>query len=147
MKLIKSFFILLFGSILFMACSSNDNDEQTNVDDPILGTWNLKYQKIGSVIINDTDCHQQSYIKWNSDLTAERATYLNDGQGGDCYLYTSSNGTWELISEDESEFNDYNYRYTDSETGQGVEEEIIFVDDNNIIIDYGSIDFYYEKIN
>lgn len=141
MKNLKLITVLCLS--LCLNCSSNDDDNTTNVNDPIVGKWYLKYQKIGSTIINDTDCHQQSYIQWNSDLTAKRDVYINDGQGGDCQLYSSDTGTWEVITD--NEFNDDNYRFIGA--NQSVDEEIIFVDDNNIIIDYGFSDFYYEKSN
>ncbi|MGC1471823.1 MAG: lipocalin family protein [Psychroserpens sp.] len=144
MRILKLSLIIVL-SLLLNCSSDDDSSSPVNVDDPIVGTWNLKFQQVAGQTLNDTDCNQQSYITWNSDLTSERVVYLDDGQGGDCNLFSTNNGTWAIIAEDENEFGDENYRYTDSETGQSVEEEIIFIDANNIRIDYGFADFFYEK--
>ncbi|MCH7785737.1 MAG: hypothetical protein IIB06_10040 [Bacteroidetes bacterium] len=65
-------------------------------------------------------------------MTARRETHLPD-QDGNCVLFTSSTGTWEKLEGS-------TYKFTDIESGVSVQEDIIFIDDNNMYIDYQTLD-------
>ena len=145
MKKFSKFLIVIFTALTVVNCSSSDNDSESSIsDDIIVGRWEMKYHKFGNITLNDSDCHRQSYIVWNEDFTAERKTYANNGQGGPCFITGEGSGTWRIIPEDESESDD-NYEFSDGTTT--VQEEIIFLDSDNMYIDYGNIEFHYERVN
>ena len=140
---IFSLFIIL-SSVFLMGCSDDDSSDPTS-DDQIVGRWELTHQQSGNLITNDTPCHQQSYIQWNGDFTADRKAYTTDGQG-QCLLTAEAVGTWEVISESDDESSSSpNYRFITDE-GSTIEETIIFLDNNTLYIDYSFIDFYYTRV-
>ncbi len=139
--------VLVLSIIVLAGCSSDDGDSSgpSLSDAPIVGTWNLKYHKAFGITINNTTCHQQSYIVWNADFSGDRKTYANNGQGGPCFLTGEGTGTWQVIPESESVSGE-NYEFTD-EGGVHIEEKIVFIDADNMYIDYNTIEFHYERAN
>ncbi|GAB4154781.1 MAG: hypothetical protein Tsb0033_03230 [Winogradskyella sp.] len=135
--------LTVLGLSIFNCSSDNDNSPSEQLsDDIIVGRWELTHHESFGITINDTPCHQQSYIMWNSDFTGERETFANNGQGGPCFSTGAGEGTWEIISDPDQ---DENYRFIGND-GTTVEEEVVFVDDNTMYIDYGIIDFYYQRV-
>ncbi|WP_422106252.1 lipocalin family protein [Winogradskyella sp.] len=139
----KLVFVVLALGLMFN-CSNNDDSEEVALsEDQIVGRWNLTHQESFGITINDTPCHQQSYIIWNADFTSERKTYANNGQGGPCFITGEGEGSWELIPDSESASGE-NYRFMGN-NGTSIDEKIVFVDNNTMYIEYNLIDFYYVR--
>ncbi|WP_299839649.1 lipocalin family protein [uncultured Tenacibaculum sp.] len=92
----KLCYTLLF-LVLFISCSS-DSDDNNNVNDPILGTWNL-FSSGGS---EATDCEKQSTITFASNKTTSSETFQD--LAGNCISLTG-NDTWENKGDNVYSFN------------------------------------------
>ncbi|WP_299682061.1 lipocalin family protein [uncultured Tenacibaculum sp.] len=104
----NKFIYALFFLALFSSCSSDSNDE--NVNDPIVGIWNL-FSVDGTEV---TDCEKQSTITFSSNKTTSSETFQD--LGGTCISITGEN-TWENKGDDLYNFNN-------------IESKIEFSDEN-----------------
>lgn len=86
----KKLFLMLFSIALLVSCSEDDD---TNGEDDILGTWyavEITNPPIPGLVLSE--CNQNSNITFNSDFSTSSEFYSE--VDGNCEIEDSSESTW-----------------------------------------------------
>lgn len=133
----KKIIVLFLTSLTIFSCSSDDNNS-TEVTDPIIGKWqygNTVYIfSDGSEATEQANtCTLQSSLEFKSDNTATLISYIDDGNGCELEPDNFEYFNWSKVSEG-------NYIITSKIQGQAEETELLSISfpDNNTMIWHGN---------
>jgi hypothetical protein len=94
-----------------VSCSSNDDENNENSADPIIGNWEYSTQFENDTQITVTDC-SPSTIEF-TELGNRTDLYYGNDNSGDCVIVDTVNMTWQKLSDGTYEFTQNGFSFSE----------------------------------
>tara|TARA_R100001369_G_scaffold92896_1_gene141098 strand:+ start:122875 stop:123300 length:426 start_codon:yes stop_codon:yes gene_type:complete len=96
MKKIIVLLLISLTSILFTACSSNNDSDPPIESTSLYGTWDLDYYIQNGDLIENVTCSNQITYVFSNARTYTKTTFAGEGSVN-CSVAVIVNGTWEYL--------------------------------------------------